>query len=79
MTSNSASWGGAVYAQADSTVTATDCTMTSNSAQWGGVYYTKDYSTVTATDCTMTSNSAIGMEPSTLQRGTPPSSLRTVR
>ena len=32
MTSNSAAWGGAVYAVDDSTVTATDCTMTSNSA-----------------------------------------------
>ena len=48
-----------LYANGDSTVTTTDCTMTSNSALWiGGAISAEKRSIVGVTNCTMASNSA---------------------
>ena len=58
MISNSASWGGVVLADGDSTVTATTCTMPLNSAWWGGAVLAIGESTVTTTVCMLTLTSA---------------------
>ena len=54
------SWGGAIYADGESTVTATDCIMTSNSGHLGsGAIHARGDSTVVVTDCAMISNSGV--------------------
>jgi hypothetical protein len=64
MTSNSAEYGGGIYAGGDDfgddpEVIVTNCTMNSHSAQHGGAVYAERYSAVIATECTMTSNFAV--------------------
>jgi len=53
----SGGFGGAVAANDESTIRATDCTMTSNYAELGGAVYMRG-ATGTVTRCEMTSNSA---------------------
>jgi hypothetical protein len=60
MSSNVASFGGAVAAGGDSIVIATNCTMILNTAYYeGGAVLADEGSTVTAKSCAMSSNSAV--------------------